>query len=111
MIEGDGSLASRFSKNISAEVGLKLVLNKCPKKMTFDLSNLSPLNSHYTEENAHIGVDPVYLQKQGFAKKLGIMAEHVEETIQHPTYKNYNDPPSVATNDFTMFLAKSSKVF
>ena len=106
-MEGDGSLAG-----VSAEVALQLVVAKCPRRMGFDLSTLPVLAAHHTQENEHVGVEAVYLQKQGCARKLDVLAERVEETLRppHPSYRGYREAPALATNDFTMFLAKASQV-
>ena len=52
--------------------------------MTFDLTTLPVLTSHYTEENVHIGVDPVYLMKKGYSKKMNILSvDDLENKVTH----------------------------
>ena len=84
LVESDGSLTGQTSV-LTSNLAIKLLINKCPKKMPTDSSTLPTLNSHYTEENVRMGVDPIYLQPSVKKKlttpaaKPQVQEEHVEE--------------------------------
>jgi len=112
LIETDGSLSSKTGEKLSASTGLKIVRNKCPKKMSFDLSILPVLESHFTEENVHMGVEPVYSQKKGYLKKLNVLIDDEEngKVDDVVVQKKPEAKASRDNGDFTKFLSMSGTV-
>ena len=78
--------------------------------MTFNLNTLPVLNSHYTEENVHLGVEPLYLQKKGYLKKLNILMDEVEDEPPNNSVKKESQNNKSGREDFTKFLQPNKKV-
>ena len=73
LVESDSSLTGQTSV-LTSNLAIKLLIDKCPKKMTATVStSLAVLNSHYTEKNVRMGVDPIYMQPS-IKKKLNTQA-------------------------------------
>ncbi len=113
LVETDGSLTTQKSEKLSASIGLKIIRNKCPKKMSFDLSILPWLESHFTEENVHMSIDPVYFQKKGYKKKLNVLIDEDERSSEVDgtvVQKKTEEKASRDNGDFTKFLTMSGTV-
>ncbi|RMZ98244.1 coiled-coil domain-containing 33-like [Brachionus plicatilis] len=64
LIETDGSLVGQASKHLTAEVVLRMVPEKCPRKTlnSQTLASLPILDSYYYEDDIKKNIEPVYLQ-------------------------------------------------
>jgi hypothetical protein len=98
VVENEGDLTADNSKYLTAEIFLRLVIERHPTKnlLAFFGNNIPVLPSYYDKGNRQNGVEPVYLQvavpKKGFLPVIQSSASPVARPSEPPVVRP-SEPP------------------
>ncbi|CAF0799674.1 unnamed protein product [Brachionus calyciflorus] len=108
LVETDGSLAGQSSKNLTAEVVVRIVPDRSPRKIlnSVNSTNLPVLNSYYYEDEIKKNIEPVYLQTKYLTRPPPVIPRSPEIPIQntprprvvHTPINNNNNSNNSNTN-------------